>query len=91
MTYTECYICELGPFAQGIFLALLAFVAFLGVRRRAWTFGAPLFAVPLAEWFMEALGSALAAMLAVLIGVLVALTVSRTRRGRSADSGLTSA
>jgi len=92
MEYTDCYYgCELGPLAQGIFLALLAFVAFLGVRRRAWTFVAALFAVPLAEWFMEGLVSALAAMLAILIGTFVALTVTRTRKGRSADSGLTSA
>jgi hypothetical protein len=91
MEYTECYICDYGQFAQLVFLVLLALAALLGVRRRAWTFVAALSVLPLAEWYMEGLGSGLAAMVAILIGTIVALTVSRTRRGRSADSGLTSA
>jgi hypothetical protein len=91
MEYTECYSCDYSQFAQLVFLVLLAVAAFLAVRGRAWTFVAALSVLPLAEWYMEGLGSGLATIVAILIGALVALTVSRTRSGRSADSGLTSA
>jgi hypothetical protein len=89
MEYADCYICDFGPLGQAVFLVLLVLATFLGVRRRAWTFVAALAALPLLEWYTEGLESGVAAMLAVLIGTLVAAT--RNRKGRSADSGLTSA
>jgi hypothetical protein len=91
MEYTDCYICDLGPLAQLLFLALLALVAFVAVRSRVWTLVASLSAVPIAEWYMEGIPSALAAAAAVLIGSLVALMLTRNRKGRSPGSGLTSA